>query len=93
MPDIVRLSCLCCSGHAYERSAIARWLDTNNRSPKTNLELQHRHLTPNHGLKSLILQHTEQLNACEQRVHKRAKFASNVIPQASRLDLLTIGDR
>ena len=76
-------------GHCYERAAIARWLVTHDTSPKTNLVLHHMHLTPNHGLKSLILQHTDQLDACEQRVNKRAKFATNKIPQASRLDLLT----
>ena len=63
---------------------------THDTSPKTNMVLQHKLLTANHGLKSLTLQYIEQSNACEQRVHKRAKFRNDEIPQAiSRLDLLT----
>ena len=87
--DIMSDPVFAADGHSYERSAIARWLQANDTSPKTNLVLQHKQLTPNHGLKSLILQHTDQLNACEQRANKRSKFTASEIPQASRLDLLT----
>lgn len=41
-------------GHTYERSAIEQWLVAHQTSPKTNLQLPHRMLTPNHSLKNLI---------------------------------------
>jgi len=41
-------------GHTYERGAIKRWLTTHNTSPTTNLKLLHRHVIPNHSLRSAI---------------------------------------
>ena len=41
-------------GHSYEKGAIERWLRTHDSSPKTNERLRDRHVTPNHGLRSLI---------------------------------------
>ena len=45
---------ICGDGHSYERSAIEMWLQNSDRSPKTNLPLQHLHLTPNHTLRMAI---------------------------------------
>jgi len=45
---------ICSDGHSYSRAAIEKWLRRSNRSPKTNLELQHRILTPNYALRAAI---------------------------------------
>lgn len=38
-------------GFTYEAKAIRGWLDSGrDTSPKTNLKLSHRELTPNHAL-------------------------------------------
>ncbi len=51
MEDPVILS----DGNSYERDAIRRWLETSNRSPKTNQPLEAgKTLYPNHALKVLI---------------------------------------
>ncbi|KAF9593750.1 hypothetical protein IFM89_024888 [Coptis chinensis] len=48
-------------GFTYEAEALNGWLDSgHNTSPMTNLELEHRNLTPNRSLRSAIeefLQH------------------------------------
>ncbi len=41
-------------GHTYERSAIARWLATSNKSPMTGSILPHKNLVTNYGLMSSI---------------------------------------
>jgi len=41
-------------GHAYERSAIERWLATKSTSPLTSEELQHVCLFPSHILRRQI---------------------------------------
>jgi hypothetical protein len=68
-------SCLVCSvvalcayhessGHTYERSAIAAWFAAGKRtSPKTNLELDHLYLIPNHTLRQLIEAHKQRVSS------------------------------
>jgi ankyrin repeat protein len=41
-------------GHTYERQAITEWLSKHNTSPRTNLLLEHKKLTPNHLVKSIV---------------------------------------
>lgn len=41
-------------GHTYERTAIARWLKTSDKSPMTGSILVHKELVPNYGLMSSI---------------------------------------
>ena len=41
-------------GHAYERTAIERWLATKSTSPMTGEALQHTHTFPNHALRRQI---------------------------------------
>ncbi len=43
-------------GYSYEREAIAAWMQRAGTSPLTNLPLQHGALTPNHLLRSAILE-------------------------------------
>jgi hypothetical protein len=41
-------------GHTYERSAIARWLSTSDKSPLTGSVLPHKNLVPNYMLLSSL---------------------------------------
>lgn len=41
-------------GYTYERSAIVQWLRNNSKSPMTNMELDHKSLTPNISVRSGI---------------------------------------
>lgn len=43
-------------GFTYEYGAIKQWLQDHNTSPMTNLKLSHKHLTPNHSLRSAIFE-------------------------------------
>ncbi|KAL5854176.1 hypothetical protein ACOSQ4_003978 [Xanthoceras sorbifolium] len=45
-------------GFSYELEAIEAWLDSgHDTSPMTNLRLKHKILTPNHTLRSLIMEY------------------------------------
>ena len=46
-------------GYTYDRSAISKWLMTKDTSPMTNARLPHKELTPNHALRSSIMQWKE----------------------------------
>ena len=46
-------------GHAYERSAIERWLATKSTSPLTGEELEFTRLIPNHTHRRMIRQWQE----------------------------------
>ena len=41
-------------GHAYERAALAQWLQAHDTSPVTNEQLPNRELAPAHALRQLI---------------------------------------
>ena len=41
-------------GHSYERSAITAWLQKSNKSPMTNLPLEHTMLVPNVAMRQII---------------------------------------
>jgi hypothetical protein len=41
-------------GHTYERAAIARWLQTSDKSPLTGGILAHKELVPNYMLLSSL---------------------------------------
>jgi hypothetical protein len=45
---------MCADGHSYEEANIQRWLSNNDKSPLTNLRLEHKTLTPNHNLQNAI---------------------------------------
>ncbi|KAM0846197.1 hypothetical protein ACQ4PT_055838 [Festuca glaucescens] len=48
-------------GFTYEAEAIRGWLDSgHDTSPMTNLKLPHRELTPNRGLRAVILEWQQQ---------------------------------
>lgn len=55
LQDVMRDPHVASDGTSYEFSAIQRWLDMgHNTSPLTNLELEHKRLTPNRTLRNLI---------------------------------------
>ncbi len=54
-------------GHSYEREAIEDWLQYNSTSPKTNVPLPHKGLTPNHTLRALIGDFSSSLEGGEGR--------------------------
>ena len=51
---------ICADGHSYERAAITQWLSSHATSPKTNAQLEHTNLIPNHTLRGSIEQFREQ---------------------------------
>jgi hypothetical protein len=56
---------ICADGHSYERESIARWLVNHQTSPKTNAQLEHTTLIPNHTLRGAI----SQVHVCDRVVH------------------------
>jgi U-box domain/C2 domain len=50
-------------GHTYERNAIARWLQTSDKSPLTGSLLPHKNLVPNYVLLSSIQETADALIA------------------------------
>lgn len=55
MQKVMKNPHLAADGFSYEFQAIQEWLSTgHDTSPRTNLKLKHKFLTPNHTLRSLI---------------------------------------
>lgn len=55
LQDIMKEPHVAADGFSYELEAIQEWLGTDHdTSPMTNLQLKHKHLTPNHTLQFLI---------------------------------------
>ncbi|XP_024994807.1 putative U-box domain-containing protein 50 [Cynara cardunculus var. scolymus] len=55
LKDVMKNPHIASDGFSYELSAIKQWLGmSHNTSPLTNLDLEHKRLTPNHTLRSLI---------------------------------------
>lgn len=50
-------------GHTYERSAIARWLRSSDKSPLTGSVLDHKNLVPNYMLLSSLQEATTGLSS------------------------------
>mmetsp|Transcript_26722 Transcript_26722/g.39522 ORF Transcript_26722/g.39522 Transcript_26722/m.39522 type:complete len:497 (-) Transcript_26722:32-1522(-) len=53
-------------GHTYERRAIARWLETSDKSPLTGAVLYHKNLVPNYVLLTSIQEANSAMN-CPKR--------------------------
>ena len=47
-------------GFSYERGMIEEWLHDHNTSPRTNMPLAHKQLTPNNDLKAMIAEWREK---------------------------------
>ncbi|KAL3521394.1 hypothetical protein ACH5RR_019543 [Cinchona calisaya] len=48
--------CVAADGYTYDRKAIEEWLEKNDTSPMTNLQLPHKNLLPNYTLLSAIME-------------------------------------
>eukprot|EP00041_Stephanoeca_diplocostata_P030523 m.925233 g.925233 ORF g.925233 m.925233 type:complete len:740 (+) comp23773_c0_seq10:155-2374(+) len=55
-------------GYTYERDSIAKWLETSDRSPMTNLKLSSKTLKPNRALKSAIATFVAELKKKKSHV-------------------------
>ena len=59
--NVMKNPVLAADGHTYEKKAISRWFaGGQRRSPKTNQQLPHTALIPNHALRALIQDRLEQ---------------------------------
>ncbi len=65
-------------GHTYERSAIARWLKTSDKSPMTGSVLIHKELVPNYGLMSSVREQAAR-ERTSTGTPSRAKRQPNVV--------------
>jgi len=72
-------------GHTYERSAIARWLTTSNKSPMTGSILPHKELVTNYGLLSSI----REAAAAARAVTPAAAAAASLVKTPSDYSLLS----
>ncbi|OWM79435.1 hypothetical protein CDL15_Pgr022847 [Punica granatum] len=54
LKDVMKDPCVAADGYSYERKAIEKWLEENDKSPMTNLPLAHKNLIPNYTLLSAI---------------------------------------
>jgi hypothetical protein len=50
-------------GHTYDREAIERWMQKNDRSPVTHAKFTSKHLIPNLSLKRILrqMEHLKEL--------------------------------
>jgi hypothetical protein len=62
---------VCADGHTYERAAVAQWLLKKDRSPMTGAPLAHKHVTPNHLLRSMIAEWVDKQKKQRQRKQKQ----------------------
>lgn len=61
--DLMRDPVIVASGHTYDRSAIAQWINTGHSTcPKSGMKLIHMALIPNYALKSLVHQWCSENN-------------------------------
>ena len=68
-------------GHTYERNAIARWLQTSDKSPLTGSLLPHKNLVPNYVLVSSLQEAADVAAVAdmqqEQQQPKQQHFADD----------------
>lgn len=57
--DVMSDPVVAADGHTYERTALEHWLQTHDRSPKTNEHLFNKVMIPNHVMRSQIVEHME----------------------------------
>jgi len=68
-------------GHTYERSAIARWLKTSDKSPMTGSVLFYKELVPNYGLLSNVQDGADRKQkAASSPLTKRANCSVKKLP-------------
>ena len=47
-------------GNTYDRDAIQKWLETNDKDPLTNEPLPDKNLNPNKAIKAEIIEYKEE---------------------------------
>ena len=67
-------------GHTYERVAIARWLQTSDKSPLTGSILPHKELVPNYGLLSSLQEQEDARRLKAPRPPVTANIAVATVP-------------
>jgi len=72
-------------GHTYDEQALKEWLDENNRSPLTGVDLKNKSYTRNYALQSAI----EQFQTAKEAhiAKQKAKSNSPQSPSKSDMDL------
>ncbi|XP_007038299.2 PREDICTED: U-box domain-containing protein 35 [Theobroma cacao] len=56
LKEVMDDPCVAADGYTYDRKAIEKWLDGNDKSPMTNLPLLNKNLLPNYNLLSAIVE-------------------------------------
>ncbi|GMI76632.1 hypothetical protein like AT4G25160 [Hibiscus trionum] len=56
LKDVMDEPCVAADGYTYDRKSIEKWIETNDKSPMTNLALPNKNLLPNYSLLSAIVE-------------------------------------
>ena len=62
--EVMKDPVICSDGHTYERSAIEKWLSTNNCSPMTRQIITNNSLIPNIALRNIIQEYKKNHKMC-----------------------------
>lgn len=80
--DIMSDPVMLTDGHVYERKAIEKWLETNNKSPLTNNPIKKDIIIPCFTLRSLMQDYFEKFQRLQQPV--QLKIPAPTPPQQSQ---------
>lgn len=75
--SLMRDPVLAADGHSYERTAISKWLQKHDTSPKNGNKLEHLNLTTNHAIRSLIEEFKERCISQQQTQYSQPKEADS----------------
>lgn len=67
LKDVMADPYVAADGYTYDRTAIEKWLEENDKSPMTNLPLPHKNLIPNYTLLSAITEWKSRESGDESR--------------------------
>ncbi|CAI0449642.1 unnamed protein product [Linum tenue] len=56
LKEVMKEPCVAADGYTYEREAIERWLQENEKSPMTNVALSNKNLLPNYTILAAIVE-------------------------------------
>ena len=62
--EVMKDPVICSDGHTYERSAIEKWLSTENHSPMTRQIITNKSLIPNIALRNIIQEYEKNHKMC-----------------------------
>mgnify|MGYP003334627548 CR=1 FL=1 len=75
------------SGHTYDRQSIERWLQENNRDPMTNEVLHSKQLRPNHSLRSMIQEYTQNKEQCKEQCKETLSDKERTLTEKEFIEL------